>query len=67
VIDDFAAKGLSREHPDRHSTLRFRYSDTAPVQVPHLDDNGVNAALSVLDRHEIVRPVARLRPFAVLN
>jgi RNA-splicing ligase RtcB len=67
VIDDFAAKGLSREHPDRHSTLRFRYSDTAPVQVPHLDDNGVNAALSVLDGHEIVRPVARLRPFAVLN
>jgi tRNA-splicing ligase RtcB len=67
VIDDFAAKGLSCGHPDGHSTLRFRYSDTAPVRVDHLDDNGVNAALSVLERNELVRPVARLRPFAVLN
>jgi tRNA-splicing ligase RtcB (3'-phosphate/5'-hydroxy nucleic acid ligase) len=67
VIDDFAAKGLSRAHADGHSTLRFRYGDAAPERDAHLDDNGVNAALSVLERHQLVRPVARLRPFAVLN
>ena len=67
VIEDFVAKGLSRQHPDGPSTQRFRYSDAAPATVAHLDDNGVNAALAVLAGHGLVTPVARLRPFAVLN
>jgi tRNA-splicing ligase RtcB len=67
VIDDFLARGLSAKHRDGHSTRRFRYSDAAPMQSDHLDDNGVNAALGVLQRHGLVRPVARMRPFAVLN
>ena len=36
-------------------------------EAPHLDDAGVNAAMSVLSTHRIVRPVARMRPFAVLH
>jgi tRNA-splicing ligase RtcB len=67
LVADFAAKGLSYPHPAGHHTLRFRYDDAAPRQVDHLDDNGVNAALSVLVDNGLVRPVARLRPFAVLN
>ena len=67
VIDHFAERGLSNLHRDGHTTLRFRYADPAPVEVAHLDDNGVNAALSVLVGNGLVRPVARLRPFAVLN
>jgi tRNA-splicing ligase RtcB len=67
VIADLKRKGLSGPHPDGHTTLRFRYSDAAPSEVAHLDDLGVNAALDVLARHGLVRPVARLRPFAVLN
>ena len=67
LVADFAEKGLSHGHPERHETLRFRYSDAAPARVPHLDDNGVNAALDVLVENGLVRPVARLRPFAVLN
>ena len=67
LVADFAEKGLSSHHPDRHETLRFRYTDAAPARVAHLDDNGVNAALNVLVDNGLVRPVARLRPFAVLN
>jgi len=67
VIDSFCDRGLSGLHPAGHLTRRFRYSDQAPVEVAHLDDNGVDAALSVLVRHGLVRPVARMRPFAVLN
>ncbi|HTZ44837.1 MAG TPA: RtcB family protein [Jatrophihabitans sp.] len=67
VIDSFRERGLSGPHPAGHVTRRFRYSDAAPAEVGHLDDNGVNAALSVLQRHGLVRPVARMRPFAVLN
>ncbi len=67
VIADFAEKGLSHSHPDGHRTLRFRYSDAAPSEVSHLDDLGVDTAAGVLVQHGLVRPIARLRPFAVLN
>lgn len=67
LVEDFAAKGLSKAHPAGHHTLRFRYDDAAPSREQHFDDNGVNAALSVLVDNGLVRPVARLRPFAVLT
>jgi tRNA-splicing ligase RtcB len=67
LVSDFADKGLSHTHADGHKTLRFRYNDAAPAEVAHLDDNGVNAAVDVLADNGLVRPVARLRPFAVLN
>lgn len=67
VIEQFEQSGASALDPLGRNTLRFRYSDEAPTRAPHLDDNGVNAAMSVLTAHRIVRPVARLRPFAVLH
>jgi len=33
----------------------------------HFDDRGVNAALDVLVRNGLVKPVARMRPIAVLH
>jgi tRNA-splicing ligase RtcB len=67
LVSDFVQRGLSAAHPDGHSTLRFRYSDATPERTAHFDDNGVNAAVSVLADNGLVRPVARMRPFAVLN
>ena len=66
VISSFAADGRSRTDAS-HSTLRYRYKDTSPTVVTHLDDRGVDATLSVLVGHGLVRPVARMRPVAVLN
>jgi RNA-splicing ligase RtcB len=59
--------GLSRRDPHGRMTLRYDYRGTAPVAVPQLDDRGVDEALSILSSQGIVHPVARLRPFAVLN
>lgn len=67
VIDQFERSGASQPDAQGRGTLRFRYSDAAPERAAHLDDAGVNAALSVLAHAEIVRPVARMRPFAVLH
>jgi tRNA-splicing ligase RtcB len=67
LVENFATDGRSRSHPEGHSTLRFRYSDAAPQRSGHYDDNGVNAALGVLAGNGLVRPVARMRPFAVLT
>lgn len=67
VIEAFERSGVSQLDPLGRSTLRFRYSDAAPTRAAHLDDTGVNAALSVLTQHHIVRPVARMRPMAVLH
>jgi tRNA-splicing ligase RtcB len=66
-IKHFVAQGLSGPDPHGRVTLRFRYSRNGPMEVEQLDDRGVDDALGVLVSHDIVRPVARLRPFAVLN
>lgn len=66
-IKQFAARGLSGRDPRGRSTLRFRYSQPSPAVVEHLDDRGVDETLEILQAQDIARPVARLRPFAVLN
>ena len=67
IISSFVHKGLSGPDPRNHHTLRYGYSDAAPREVPQLDDRGVDAALGILTGNGLVRPVARLRPFAVLT
>ncbi len=67
VVSDFAARGISKTDPQQRGTLRFRYNDAAPEDAPHFDDNGVNEVLGVLTHGGLARPVARMRPFAVLH
>jgi len=67
IIDDFVSRGLSAADPHRRATLRFGYEGNGPVPVPQLDDRGVDEAMSILAGHGIIRPIARLRPFAVLT
>ena len=67
VVADFARRGISKQDEQNRSTLRFRYNDAAPAEVAHFDDNGVDEVLGVLVRDGLVRPVARMRPFAVLH
>jgi len=66
-IKSFVERGLSRSDPQKRVTLRFDYAGNGPLDVEQLDDLGIDDTLSVLMSHDIVRPVARLRPFAVLN
>ncbi len=67
IVADFERRGLSHPDPLGRSTLRFRYDRPEPEAVPQLDDQGVGAALDILVRHRILRPVARMRPIAGLN
>ena len=67
IISRFERSGRSGPDPLGRTTARHRYDGTAPADVPHLDDRGVDAALSILTAHDLVRPVARMRPFAVLT
>jgi RNA-splicing ligase RtcB len=66
-IDRFVSAGLSGPDERGRVTVRFDYSGAAPVERPQLDDRGIDDVLDTLTRNGIVRPVARLRPFAVLN
>jgi tRNA-splicing ligase RtcB len=66
-IKHFAEAGLSGRDPQGRTTLRFDYSNSAPTAVEQFDDRGVDDALGTLARNAILRPVARMRPFAVLN
>jgi RNA-splicing ligase RtcB len=67
IIDSFTRRGLSGPDPDQHTTLRFRYPTPEPAVVPHLDSRAVDEVLGILTAQDLVSPVARLRPFAVLN
>ena len=67
IISAFERSGRSGADPYGRTTAKYGYNGAAPGTVPHLDDNGVNEALGILTGHGLVRPVARLRPFAVLT
>jgi RNA-splicing ligase RtcB len=67
AIKRFVANGLSGPDPERRVTLRFDYSGSEPIAVDQLDDRGIDEAVRILASNRIVRPVARLRPFAVLT
>ena len=66
-IKRFAKAGLSQVDPRGRTTLRFDYAASQPVELPHLDDRGVDDVMTTLITNGVLRPVARLRPFAVLN
>jgi tRNA-splicing ligase RtcB (3'-phosphate/5'-hydroxy nucleic acid ligase) len=67
TVKHFAAAGLSGRDASGRSTLRFAYDGRPPTEVEQLDDRGIDDTLDLLRVHDIVRPVARLRPLAVLN
>jgi RNA-splicing ligase RtcB len=67
IIKSFVESGRSGPDPLGRSTMKYRYDDGMPAEVPHLDDLGVAEALGILVGNGIVRPVARMRPFAVLT
>ena len=67
IISAFERSGRSGPDPMGRSTARHNYNGTAPVDVPHLDDQGVDEALGILTGHDLVKPVVRMRPFAVLT
>jgi RNA-splicing ligase RtcB len=67
IIADFVRRGRSGPDPHGRTTLRVRYGGAGEEVVPHLDDAGVDEGLRILVDHRIVRPVARLRPFAGLT
>jgi tRNA-splicing ligase RtcB len=67
MVKQFLGDGRTRPDPRGRVTLRYGYAGEEPVEVPQLDDGGVDEALSILSGAGIVRPVVRLRPFAVLT
>jgi RNA-splicing ligase RtcB len=66
-IKRFVQAGLSKPDVRGRTTLRYAYSSVEPVTVPQFDDRGVDDVLDILVRHDVARPVVKLRPFAVLN
>ena len=66
-VERFLGGGLSGPSPSGGVTLGFDYSGAGPIEVPHLDDRGVDDVVDVLADHGIASPVVRLRPLAVLS
>lgn len=67
IISAFERSGRSGPDPAGRTTARYGYDGSAPAHLPHCDDQGIDEALGILLTHGLVRPVARMRPFAVLT
>ena len=67
IISAFVRRGISGPDAEGHKTMRFGYRERSEHAVSHLDNQGVDEGLRILTAAGIVRPVARLRPFAVLT
>lgn len=52
---------------DNKATRLYTYENGPTTLRPHLSDDGLEDVLAVLKTHDIARPVARLRPLAVLK
>ena len=60
------ALGHESQDPSRFTRV-YRYGSNSSTPTSHLDDIGVDRVLQALSDHDIARPVARLRPVAVLK
>ena len=68
VIDQFARAGRSAPAPRTvTSPTGTGTARTSQSSSRTWTTVGVDAALAILVRHDLVRPVARMRPLAVLN
>jgi tRNA-splicing ligase RtcB (3'-phosphate/5'-hydroxy nucleic acid ligase) len=58
---------LGRQVTSEHHTRVYRYRHAEVEIRPHLSSNGVKEVMGILNQSEIARPVASLRPVAVLK
>jgi len=58
---------LGQPLPEAAATRVYGYDNQPPVERSHLSDDGVMAVVNVLSNVDLARPVARLRPLAVLK
>ena len=58
---------MGKPLPDAATTRVYGYDGQPPVEHQHLSADGVTAVLNVLAAADLARPVARLRPVAVLK
>lgn len=61
------AMQMGKPLPDAATTRVYGYADQPPVKRTHLSADGVAAVVKVLADADLARPVARLRPVAVLK
>jgi len=58
---------LGQSLNENTTTRLYTYSRGLAQMVSHLSDDGIEEVLAILHMHNIARPVARLRPIAVLK
>lgn len=70
TIDKFAEKGISKKLLPETSTLLYSpYTKNTKCLkiVSHITNEGISHVVKVLSKHRIAKPLARLRPIAVLK
>lgn len=64
TIKRYKSQGRLSVLEDGAATRRYDNIKVGPTIVPHYSDEGLGEVIDHLQRHRVVKPIARLRPFA---
>jgi RNA-splicing ligase RtcB len=64
TIDRFLKRNLTGPLDNGRQTRNYTNESIKPEMVPHISDEGIDYVIEVLRNHQIVRPIAKLCPFA---
>jgi len=67
MIDRFESSERCKILHDGKVTKLYRYDSSNATDIPHLSDEGINEVVDITSSNNIAKPVARLRPIAVLK
>lgn len=67
MIDRFEGSGRCKTLRDGKITKLYRYNSSNATDIPHLSDEGIDEVIAITSSNNIAKPVARLRPIAVLK
>jgi tRNA-splicing ligase RtcB len=64
TIERFKSKKLVKKRENGHFTRAYTNESKNAKLVPHYSDEGIEKVIELLERYDIARPVARLKPIA---
>ncbi|MFC1595100.1 RtcB family protein [Patescibacteria group bacterium] len=67
TIQKLEQEGLSKTHPKKYTTHIYQTKTPFKRIVHHITNEGINKVMNILEKEQILKPVAKLKPLAVFK
>jgi len=67
TIEEFYKRGLSKELTNPQFTRLYKYSTKEVKYIRHISSEGIEDIVKILNKNQIMKSVAKLRPIAVIK